>query len=711
MSQAGQAAGNTGGLHNALYKIHMDLHCPEWDEEILKDADIGAMMRMVAGTGTQYLYFFAKDHYGNAYYNTRAGHKHRNLGTRDLLAEAIEEGRKVGVRIMAYYSVIWDNHACEAHSDWTMRNEKGQPVIDVASAADCGKWHYVCHNSPGYNMYAQTMLEEIATGYDIEGFHLDMINLDFGGLSCYCDNCRELFFKETGKELPREPLWDEAWRQFLDFRYRSVERMAWGLRNHIHKFKPGCHVVFNYHGSPGFDWRVGQMPVRHALYSTMSTGETYTPLFGNMYPGMEARYVRNLVPGKAVEMVAWRMNRITDFTVKPLNQLRWEALTSTANGATIMLIDQPYQTGELDAVAYDRVGECFREINAKRDTFKGEPARHVAIYYSQKTRDLYGRDAQERFLLPVMGGYKALSESHYCIDFVFDETVSAEILAQYPVVYLPNVAVMSEAECAMLEKYVSDGGYLAATYDTSLYSTDGAKLPNYQLNRLFGADYADTLDCDTHYLRNIPAPFGDGIDPRHYILQMGQAHRVKATTARVCGDVLDSFHRKHYPGRFYSHNIHPPHRRLADAVCVNDYGKGKVVYLPHTTDGSYADIYEIPEHRKLLNNVVRYFGYEPGVVIADAPLNMEAVILRDGARILVHLLLFNSMRQSVTLPGLNQPIKPSVRMEQPAIFRAKIKVNVPFRSVEKLNPDSQLHVDGNMITILCEDIHEVVIIR
>ena len=41
----------------------------------------------------------------------------------------------------------------------------------------------------------------------------------------------------------------------------------------------------------------------------MATGETYTPMFGDMYPALEGRFVRAIADGKPFEMVSWRMNR------------------------------------------------------------------------------------------------------------------------------------------------------------------------------------------------------------------------------------------------------------------------------------------------------------------------------------------------------------------------------------------------------------------
>lgn len=693
--------------HQVLYKIHLDLHTPDWHPSILQDLDPRQIVATVVRSGARALYFFSKCSYGHTYYNTTVGQKHKCLGERDLLAEMVEECHRQGLYIVAYYSVIWDNLAA-SRPEWCMRGPTGKPLSDTTTM-DVGRWNYVCHNS-GYADYAVEQLREVARGYDVDGFHLDMLNLEFGGLSCYCDHCRHLFREQYGKDLPTGQNWDETWRQFLEFRYASVERLGFAMRAAIHEFKPDTMIVTNYHGSPNIDWRVGQKPYRHTLYSDMNTGETYTPMLGDLYPGLETRFVRDLDEQKPFEMVSWRMNRATDYTLKPEAQLRWELFTSLAGGAKVMLIDQTFASGHLDEVPYERLAHVFKEIETKKPYFGGSPLRHVGLYYSCKNRDHYGRFDQKKFLVPVIGAYKALTESHFNVGLLFDETLTDESIAKFPAVYLPNVAAMTAQEVAIFTRYVERGGVLMATYDTSLYSEIGDKLDNFQLAHLFGVDYQETIDCLEHYLRNLGDGFGEGIHPDYYILNQGAVHRVRPTTAHPHGDLHNSFFKRRVPDHFFSHNMHPPYLRETDALYVNRFGEGMVIYLPHTVDGSYADKYELPEHRLLLRNIVRFAAPEP-LVRLEAPLNVETIMNQKDGRLLVHLLAFNPIRQSAAMPSLNTPIRPSIRMEEPMLYRATLHLDRPAKSVRALDPTTRLEVDGSQVRLTCEQVHEVVIIE
>src|SRR5690242_8037768 len=62
--------------------VHLDYHYPDWDPHLLSKSDGAAMIQTIAATDAELVVVFAKCHYGNAYYNTRIGHKHKNLADR-----------------------------------------------------------------------------------------------------------------------------------------------------------------------------------------------------------------------------------------------------------------------------------------------------------------------------------------------------------------------------------------------------------------------------------------------------------------------------------------------------------------------------------------------------------------------------------------------------------------------------------------------------
>lgn len=648
------------------------------------------------------LYFFAKDCYGHAYYQSSIGHLHPALKGRDFLQEILAAAQLRNLPVIAYYSVIWDNHAAEQHPEWRMLGPDGKALSDTVTS-ELGKWRYLCHNS-GYAEYAKSMLGEISRRYPVQGFHLDMFNCDFGGLSCYCESCQTAFRQRSGKDLPKQATWDRTWRDFLQFRYESVEKLMLELRSACRSEDADLPVVMNYHGAPNFDWRVGQLPVRHSMPSSLATGETYTPMFGDLYPAMEGRYVRAVAHGRPFEMVSWRMNRITDFTLKDLPQLRWEVLTALVHGGSTMLIDQPFHDGSLDAAAYDRIREVFDEANRMEDTLAGDFVPEVGLYYSSKTRDWYARDDQRKFLLPMLGAYKALVESHYQVDFILDELIANTDLHRFAAIVLPDVAILADEEIEKLREFVDRGGLLLATFNTSLCDEDGNLQNDFGLADVFGVSYQRHVDCDNCYYQAHDSNDSAGATP---VLCEGQAIVVSNNSAAPEGTLREAFHKRHVPERFFSHNIHPPYREIGPAVFRNNFGAGQAIYVPFGLDRSYADRYELSEHRTILRKLIDSHA-GPRLVEVKAPLNCEVVLRRAGSTLWIHLTMFNPLRQSVALPSLNQPVRPSIRMEEPAIYEVELVVKDEFDSAEALRPDTSVCIDGPRISLLSRDVHEVI---
>ncbi|HMO85723.1 MAG TPA: beta-galactosidase trimerization domain-containing protein, partial [Lacipirellulaceae bacterium] len=316
---------------------------------------------------------------------------------------------------------------------------------------------------------------------------------------------------------------------------------------------------------------------------------------------------------------------------------------------------------------------------------------------------------QERFIVPVTGFYKALVESHFQVDFVFDETANLRLLNEFAAIVLPNVAVLSDHECDAIRQYVHQGGVLIATLDSSRFDRNGEPLGDFALRDVFGASFQRKLDCDNAYFRNIPPPFESAIDPRQFVLCPGPILMINPTTATTYGDLHTAFHKRLVPQQFFSHNIHPPHDRIGPALCVNRFGKGTCVYLPFGLDRAYGDFYELAEHRQLIEAIVRAFA-PPPLVDISAPLNCEATLRYDADCLYVHLTMFNALRQNVALPTLNRPIRPSLRMEEPASYTATLRPEAPFTAASVVHGDADLDHDETTVTVRCQDVYVVIAI-
>jgi Beta-galactosidase trimerisation domain len=86
--------------------------------------------------------------------------------------------------------------------------------------------------------------------------------------------------------------------------------------------------------------------------------------------------------------------------------------------------------------------------------------------------------------------YYALLEGRFLFDFVHEDRLEEERLNRYAALVLPNVALLSDAQCERLRAYAKTGGSLLATFETSLYDENNQLRANFGLADVFGIQKA-----------------------------------------------------------------------------------------------------------------------------------------------------------------------------------------------------------------------------
>ena len=662
------------------------------------------IIRFLAKARAEYAVIFMRDQ-TYTYYNSTVARKCPNLGESDLLSECLDEAKKLKMAVIAYCQIQYATSSWEAHPEWRMKDYAGKDIP--------GR---LCYRS-GYLNFIKKLAAELME-YEISGFHFDMLDMGFGApYGCWCPDCQITFEKEYGTSMPEGVTWNEKWDMMLEFRSSSITDFCKQLYSFVKSKRPDLAVDFNYHGYPPFSWEVGQKPVQNAMNGDFVTAEGLPWIFGHNNPSLLSLFLQGARLGGPAQIATSRsVYNYHDFTVRPVADMKWEVLTYLAHGAQCTMVDKANYDGSSDPLVYERLAEIFEEARGKQEFFRHKPLQEVGIYYSRRSRDWYGREDGPKFMAAFWGAHKALLQSQISMGIVIDENVSLERLQQFPVIYLPGVAILSEREVGFLDEYVSGGGNLLVTGMTGLYDRFGRQLDQSVIAKIVGAsllriqeDHPDNYLRLPRELSKSPAEFLLQNVPVDWpILTWGPLAVYEPTEAQAYGELLVA----HRSRENQWSNLMSADRVVGPAVLVHRRGKGQVICVPCSLDAAYAGNYRVPEHRLLLRNLIRKLNPNPPVLVA-APLNVEAILLRDEGqnRLLLHLLAFWGPPTSTAEPfGKGRKVLPPL-MEEAMLYEAHVQIQQSFLTARTLSSQASLTRDHSQIRLRTSAVHEVLIIQ
>jgi beta-galactosidase GanA len=90
------------------------------------------------------------------------------------------------------------------------------------------------------------------------------------------------------------------------------------------------------------------------------------------------------------------------------------------------------------------------------------------------------------------GYYQALVEARIPFEMADDRQMEPAHIGRYRLLVLPDLAALSDRQGRQSRDFVTAGGRIVATGETSLYDELGKKRTNFGLSDLFGCDYVKT---------------------------------------------------------------------------------------------------------------------------------------------------------------------------------------------------------------------------
>ena len=631
-----------------LCKSHPDFHIPA-DVEVGRGFDGDAYVRRLKSCGVDAVVFFAKCHYGHAYYPTDIGTRHPGL-TQDMLGAVVDGCKRHEIGAIAYYSVFLDSAAVRLHPDWRLQATSNK----TDAGFDSGNFSPLCVNSPYADELLLPQCREIVTRYPVDELFFDTMT---GFQPCFCPACREGF----GRDIPTtdtDPVWLEYVRWYSDCFADFFDRVP----REIHAVRPDVAVIFNW------KWGYTQpsLPPREIdrlAADLICTGEVASA---------QCRYFAGI--GLPFDYMTGRFaSGLGDWNSNTPESLKYTAAVTVANGGGFYLIDRQLPDGSLEERAYDALRDTFTFIQQRRDVLVD--SRHVPEIAVLDNFDTIMGPALEYFpsadlrvkrMAPFQGLARMFMEhaGHYT-------ALPAERLCQciddYRLVIVPEQEYLDANTRRALIEFISRGGAVLYT------QADNAGTIDLEMLALAGLDYHGQQSLPYSYIALdepllLPAHFAE-VAPEDDVATL-YAQRLPLNAGEG--------------GKRFGHGYAPAGEHAASpAVTQRFVGAGSIIYVAAPLFAAYFQT-NLPQLARLACDLLNRALPDP-LVRVDTAAQVELVLMRQADDLLIHLVNHSGRER---LSGYYYPI--TAYMPELRDIPLSIKLRAPGMQVRLAPEDTAL---------------------
>ena len=602
----------------AIEPTHFDLEHHELDP--------GRIVELTEGAGANTIRLGVFSHQGHAYYPSRIAPEAPFLRGRSLLREFRQECTRQGLRLVTYVNSKWVTDLHAEHPDWAVKFPEGpytHPEKDPSLVI-----YPMCPNSP-FIEYVKAIVREVVTVGRPDGVYIDNFGVE---PFCECPSCRARF----GARIPARRKWNSPDTQrYLKWFVRRSLRIAKEIVSAARTPAPHLPVVFNR----GIFWtETGRYsPENNYQYAHRIANGTHAESAVRMLGDSFEHINEQCAFGRSIDLPLWTWVEYamfpSSYTSCPALETKIKAAKVMANGGRPMVWHMPCAP-LVSQKGMGGIREVFDLVRKNTNTFNGTRlARWAGIVFSSRAVMEYcqgdaGRLAEYR--RTFSGAHVMMIRSHLPYDFLLDEHVVFDTLRKYKVIVLPNVVYLSKPQCDAIKQYVSRGGAVFATYQTSLYGRGGRMRKDFALKDVFGATYLKDLDEQVagmgyaEFTSDHPintGGLGEGLFPLG-----GRYLAVRSPDALA-----------HVLARCRYYCDYPQPRTEHPALIARTYGRGKVVYVP----GEYFRFYHergLLEYGQLFGQALEWFVAGRMPVITDLPDAVELTLAKGKAgREVIHL--------------------------------------------------------------------------
>lgn len=650
-----------------------------------------------------------------AFYPTRIPYHYRSpfLGDGDMFGELTHACKKMGIRVLGRV----DPHAMRAdtiaaHPDWVARHPDGTAKKHPTDPT----LYLACPNGPVTFEWMPLILREIVSTYPVDGIFGNRWAGSAG--ICHCAVCKADFKQTAGYDIPldlthpREPIvraylmWDD------EKRYSQLK--LWG--DTVTAINPEAFFT------PGTWGRLDPRRLRQtvrSIYADRQGRSSREPAWAN---GRSAKEAYCLMQDKPMSGIFAVGETTTLYRFMDSTQSNAEIAAYLHDGLAHGF--RPWMT-KFKAEVFDKrwvptIEKSYAWHARNEEYFRNtENLSRVAMLQSTQTATYYrpGATGDGGYTGPMdvqqlhagapdaaNGFYQALVESRIPFGFADERQLQPEYIDRYKVLVLANIAALSDEQAALIQGYVSRGGAIVATHETSLYDQWGKRRANFALADLFGCDFAGRIDerVQNSYLTvHGPGPLTMGFDDTPRI--MGGTKLVHVTPRAGLGKPALTLVPS-YPDLPMEKVYSTAWQTDTPMVYARSHGKGRVVYFPTDLDRTFWEC-SSRDHLALLRNAILWAAGGEQPMTVTGPGMIDISYWRQHDSVAAHLVNLNN---PMAMGGYMREIMPAgpytVDIELPAgVGVRRVRLLEGGRDVPAERRGNRLIVKVPQITL-----HEVV---
>lgn len=360
-----------------------------------------------------------------------------------------------------------------------------------------------------------------------------------------------------------------------------------------------------------------------------------------------------------------------------------------------------YSMWSWDKGRWEQYAKVFRHVRANEALYAVAPSEtKIAVLLSERSAMSFRHVAEkaqpsrpEATDEAGMAILTALSQSHLDADVVFIDNATDKKLSKYKVLFLTTAKILTEGEQAMLRRWVSGGGTLVCEGTVSLFEAKNlVRRCEYAIADILGVRYGGTgfKKTDEVFAQRHGSlkgktiyPVSQGLDnffhfSEHIWRAVKPTDCIAAATDGVEYDASLGIDRVELNGAKAVQTFSDG----SPALTVNEYGKGRAWLFAANCPsfGHVASDFESDPNRidfwpgvretyeKIARDGLAHAGTAPAVDLIDAPKDLDIAVFsqRDGARLVVHLLDYDTSRKATDIVSLringDRPIKSVCRV-------------------------------------------------